>query len=117
MTLEARLLLRCSRSLVLLGSAVVLSGCAASLAASAAGLAMRSAQGQPRSNEHLKPLAVQTCSDQAAQFGTVALMDVEQRTAGRIIVWGTATSQAGRQSFECTFTDRIAGFKLRPIKR
>ena len=96
-------------------TSVSLGGCAAGLAATALGAAARSAQGQPQSNEHLRPVATQTCSAHAAQYGAVHIIDVEQRDMSKMIVWGTATSTAGRQSFECAFTTKIVGFKLRPI--
>ncbi len=93
-----------------------LGGCVAGVAASAAGMAIRSAQGEPQSNQHLQPTARAACSAHAAQYGAVHIIDVEQRSAGRIVVWGTVTSVTERRSFECAFTDRIAGFKLRAIK-
>ena len=100
----------------LLGSLFALSGCAAGIAANALGAAVRSAKGQPQVNEHLKPLAVQACSARASQFGTVQVIDVEQRTLSKIIVWGTATNGAARQSFECAYTTKVVGFQLRAIK-
>jgi len=102
--------------LPLLLLALPLGGCAAGLAASAAGMAVRSAKGEPQSNQHLQPAARSACTAHAAQFGTVRIIDVEQRSAGKIIVWGTVTGAAQRRSFECAFTDRIAGFKLQLIK-
>ena len=107
-----------SKSLLpfLLGSLFALSGCAAGIAASALGAAVRSAKGQPQVNEHSKPLAVQACSARASQFGTVQVIDVEQRTLSKIIVWGTATNGAARQSFECAYTTKVIGFQLRAIK-
>ncbi len=100
----------------LLISLFALSGCAAGIAASALGAAVRSAKGQPQGNDHLKPVAVQACSAHASQFGTVQIIDVEQRTLSKIIVWGTATSGAGRRSFECAYTTKVVGFQLRAIK-
>ena len=102
--------------LLLLGSLLALGGCAAGIAASALGAAVRSARDQPRGNEHLKPLAVQECSARASQFGTVRVIDVQQRTLSKIIVWGTATKGADRRSFECSYTTRVVGFQLRAIK-
>ena len=100
----------------LLGSLFALSGCAVGIAASALGAAVRSAQDQPQSNEHLKPLAVEACSAHASQFGTVHVIDVVQRTLSKIIVWGIATNGADRRSFECAYTTRVVGFQLRAIK-
>lgn len=97
-------------------AAVPLGGCVASIAASAASMAIRSAQPKPVSNAHLKPVAVQACSDQAAPHGTVHVIDVEQRATGRMIVWGTATRGDRRLSFECHFTDVVAAFKLRTVR-
>ena len=102
--------------LFLLGSSFALGGCAAGLAASALGAAVRTAKGQPKGNEHLKPLAVQACSAHGSQFGTVQVIDVEQRTVSKIIVWGTVTKGADRRSFECAFTTSVAAFQLRVIK-
>jgi hypothetical protein len=103
-------------ALLLLLTAVPLGGCVAGIAASAAGMAVRSAQAERQGNRHLQPLARTACSAHAAQFGTVHIIDVEQRSAGTVIVWGTVADASGRRSFECAFTHRIAGFKLRAIK-
>ncbi len=100
----------------LAASALALGGCVAGMAASAIGMAARNAQGQPASNEHLKPVASAACTARASQYGTVKIIDVEQRSASKIIVWGTAGDGKQRQSFECSFGTRITGFKLRPIK-
>jgi hypothetical protein len=96
--------------------ALPLGGCAAGIAASAAGMAIRSAKGDPQGNQHLQPGARSACSAHAAQFGAVRIIDVEQRSPGKIIVWGTVTDATQRRSFECAFTDRIVGFKLQVIK-
>lgn len=101
---------------LLLCSSFTLCGCAVGLAATALSTAVRSAQGQPQSNEHLKPAAEQECSAHASQFGAVHVIDVAQQTSSKIVVWGTATGGANRQSFECTYTTKIVRFKLRPIK-
>ncbi len=79
-------------------------------------MAIRSAKGEPQTNQHLQPTAQSACSAHAAKFGTVRIIDVEQRSPGKIIVWGTVTDATQRRSFECAFTDRIAGFKLQAIK-
>jgi hypothetical protein len=101
---------------LLVAGSLALSGCAASLAATALSMAMRSAQKQPQSNAHLKPAATQACSAHAAQYGGVQIIDVVQRGVSRIVVWGTATNGQERQSFECTYTTKIVGFRLRPIR-
>jgi hypothetical protein len=111
--MRPRLLVRAAASAL---AAVALGGCAASLAASAASMAIRSAQPRPQSNAHLQPTARQACSERAAQYGAVHVIDVEQRSTGRIVVWGTVTDARERRSFECHFTSAIADFKLRQIR-
>ncbi|MEO6255279.1 MAG: hypothetical protein ABIO69_00550 [Sphingomicrobium sp.] len=101
--------------IAILGSAPSLGGCVAGMAASAVGMAVKSAQGQPQSNAHLKPTAEALCSARAAQYGTVHVIDVQQYSPSKIIVWGTADNGTVRQSFECGFGTQISGFKLRPI--
>jgi hypothetical protein len=101
----------------LLAAAVpALSGCVASMAMSAASLAAQSARGQPVSNEAYQPTAREQCSAQAAQYGAVNVIDVEQHAIDRIIVWGTVGEGAEKRSFQCDFTTKIVGFKLRVIK-
>ena len=95
--------------------AVALQGCVAGMAASAVGMAARSARGAPASNEHLKPQASAACSARAAQHGVVKIIDVEQRSEARIVVWGTAGEGTARRSFECAYGTKITGFKLRTI--
>ena len=64
-------------------------------------------------NAHLKPHATEACTARAAQHGSVYIVDVEQRRADRIIVWGSVTDgQQRRRTFECHFTTRLATFKL-----
>ena len=101
---------------LLTASALALGGCVAGMAASAIGMAARSARGQPASNEHLKPEASAACSARASQYGAVKIIDVEQRSASKIIVWGTVDDGKQRRSFECAFGTRITGFKLRTVK-
>lgn len=101
---------------LLAGGALAVSGCVAGMAASAVGMAARSAQGQPASNQHLKPAATAACSAQASPHGTVRIIDVEQRSANKIIVWGTVDDGKERRSFECAYGTKVTGFKLRPIK-
>ena len=67
-------------------------------------------------NAHLRPVAIQACTQQAGQHGSVYIVDVEQRRADRIIVWGSVTdSQRRRRTFECHFTTRLSRFKLGEI--
>jgi hypothetical protein len=95
--------------------AAALGGCVASMAASAIGMAARSAQGTPVSNEALQPQARAACEAQAAQHGTVRIIDVEQRRIDKIIVWGTVEKGGVRQSFQCDFGTKITSFRLRAI--
>jgi hypothetical protein len=102
---------------ILLLAAVPLGGCAAAIATSAAGMAVQGARGEPHGNRHLQTQARETCSAHAGQHGNVHIIDVEQRGVNRIVVWGTVALDGERQSFECTFTDRVTGFTLRKIRR
>ena len=64
-------------------------------------------------NAHLKPQAIDACTRQAGQYGSVYIVDVEQRRADRIIVWGSVTdARQQRRTFECHFTTKLARFKL-----
>ena len=101
----------------LLGIALTLSGCMASLAASALGAAANSAQGKPQSNAHLQPEARQACSSHAGRYGTARIIDVEQRSINKIVVWGTVGEGKDRRSFECAYGTKISSFKLRAIGR
>ena len=83
---------------------------------SAVGMMAKSAQGRPVSNEELKPQAREQCSAQAAKYGAVHVIDVEQHRIDRIIVWGTVDDGKTKQSFQCDFGTKITGFTLRPIK-
>jgi hypothetical protein len=100
---------------MLIASAPMLSGCVAAMAASAVGMAARGAQGRPVSNEAFQPQARDACSAQAAQYGAVHVIDVEQHSIDKIIVLGTVGDGMQRRSFQCDFTTRIIGFTLRPI--
>jgi hypothetical protein len=93
-----------------------LCGCVAGMAVSALGMAAQSARGRPVSNEGLKPQAREQCGTQAAHYGTVHVIDVEQHRIDRIIVWGTVDDGKQKQSFQCDFGNKITGFTLRPIK-
>ena len=100
---------------LLVASSLALGGCVAAMAASAASMAAQGARGRPSSNEHLKPAARSECEAHAARHGTVRIIDVEQRTASKIIVWGTVGEGDQRRSFECSYGTRMTGFKLRAI--
>ena len=90
-----------------------LGGCAVQAALAAAQLAPYIRAPMGPSNEHLKPAATQECTQRAAQYGTVYIVDVEQRRADRIIVWGSVTdAQQQRRTFECHYTTRLSRFKL-----
>ncbi len=101
--------------LPLVASALALGGCVASMAMSAASLAAQGVRGQPRSNTGLQPEAKRACEAHAAQYGAVHIIDVEQRSIGKIIVWGTVDDGKQRRSFQCDFGTKMTGFKLRPI--
>ena len=104
------------RLIPLVLAAPALSGCVASMAMSAASMAARAAQGRPVSNEELAPQARAACTAQAAQYGTVNIIDVEQNRVDKIIVWGTVDDGKAKRSFQCDFTTKITGFRLRDIK-
>lgn len=102
----------------LLVLALPLGGCVASMAAGAIGAAVKSSQ--PKRGPYQPDAAVrlgasQACEAHAAQFGTVTIIDTEQRSASRAVVYGTVTDPNQRRSFECRFDSKVVGFKLRPI--
>ena len=101
--------------LLLAACAPALGGCVPMMAVSAASMAAQAAQGTPVSNEALQPQAREACTAQAAKYGDVHVIDVEQRSIDKIIVWGTVDDGKQRQSFQCDFRTKISGFKLRPI--
>lgn len=96
--------------------ALSLGGCVAGMAASAVGMAVRSARGEPESNAGMQPAAIAACSARASQSGRVTVIDVEQRTTSKIVVWGTVGDGSRKRSFECAYGTKVTGFKLRPIK-
>ncbi|MEO5612187.1 MAG: hypothetical protein ABIT68_05425 [Sphingomicrobium sp.] len=104
-----------SRALFVLASAFALNGCVASMAASAVGMAAQSARGTPQSNANLQPRARQDCEANAAQYGAVHIIDVEQHSISKIIVWGTVDDGKQPRSFQCDFGTRVTGFKLQTI--
>ena len=90
-----------------------LSGCAVQAALAAAELAPHIRGPLGPSNEHLKPAALQACTERAGRHGSVYIVDVEQRRSDRIIVWGSVTdAQQNRRTFECHFTTAVTRFKL-----
>ncbi len=101
--------------LLLVGSALALGGCVAGMAASAVSMAAKSARGKAQSNEHLKPAAAEACTAQASSHGAVHIIDVQQFSPSKIIVWGTVDDGKQRRSFECSYGTSITGFKLRRI--
>src|SRR4051794_16649988 len=92
-------------------TAPLLGGCVASMAVSALGLAAQSARGRPVSNEALQPQAREACTARAAQYGTAHVIDVEQHSIAKIIVWGTVDDGKKKQSFQCDFGARITAFR------
>lgn len=104
---------------LLAAAALPLGGCAASIAASAVGAAVRAAdKPDPVPTEDPGPAARRACTAEAERRGTaVTIIDTEYRSASRLIVWGTLEEGGERRSFECRFTGKVAGFKLRAIAR
>ena len=110
-----RQLMRAVPMLLFAAASTALAGCVPMMAMSAASMAVQSAQGAPVSNEALQPQARDACTRQAAQYGTVNVIDVEQHRADKIIVWGTVDDGRKKRSFECGYGTKISGFKLRDI--
>lgn len=104
-------------TVLLLLATPLLNGCVAGIAASAVGSTIRATSGEPKSNAHLAEQAVRACSARAAQHGTVHIIDVEQRSVDKLVVWGTAGEGAERRSFECAYGMAIDAFKLREIRK
>jgi len=102
--------------MLVLASLPGLSGCVPMMAASAVGVVAQGARGTPVSNEALQPQARDDCTHQAAQYGTVDVIDVEQHAVDKIIVWGTVDDGKQKRSFECDYGTKIDRFKLRPIR-
>ncbi len=93
-----------------------LSGCAVQAALLAAEVAPQIKGPLGTKNAHLKPQAIEACTQRAGQYGSVYIVDVEQRRADRIIVWGSVTnSQQQRRTFECHFTTTLGRFNLGEI--
>jgi hypothetical protein len=53
--------------------------------------------------------------DLGGRYGAVHIIDIEQRSVDKIVVWGTVEDGKQRRSFECGFKSAIAYFKLRDI--
>ncbi|MEO7563610.1 MAG: hypothetical protein ABIR63_06410 [Sphingomicrobium sp.] len=85
------------------------------MAASAVGMVARGTRVTPSSNAALASQARTACTSQAEPYGTIHVIDVEQNSVNRIIVWGTAGEGAARQSFECHFGTKVTSFRLHPI--
>jgi hypothetical protein len=94
-----------------------LPACVPMMAVSAASMVAEQAAGKPVDNQGLQPQAREACTVEAAKYGAVHVIDVEQNRVNKIIVWGTVETAKGKQSFQCDFGTRIAAFKLRPIAR
>jgi hypothetical protein len=92
-----------------------LSGCIPMMAFNAATTIAQMSQRKPVSNQSWAPVAWKQCEAQAAQYGTVHVIDVEQHRIDKIIVWGTVDDGKEKRSFECDFGTKITGFKLRAI--
>lgn len=94
---------------------LALSGCVASMAASAVSMAVSQTRHPAQSNEGLRPVAASKCSEKAAEYGAMHVIDVEQRSPAKIVVWGTVEDKDERRSFMCAFGTAITDFKLRKM--
>ncbi len=101
--------------LLVMASVPTLAGCVPMMAVSAVSMAAQGAQGPTIGNEALQPEAREACSAKAAQYGAVHVIDVQQYSVSKIIVWGTVDDGKEKRSFQCDFGTKITGFKLRPI--
>jgi hypothetical protein len=108
-------MMRLQALFLLAATAPTLAGCVPMMAVSAAGMVAQSARGPVIGNEALQPRAREVCSAQAAHYGTVHVIDVQQYSVSKIIVWGTVDDGKEKRSFQCDFGTKITGFKLRPI--
>ncbi len=98
---------------LILLAAPALGGCAVQAALLAADIAPEIRGPMGKHNAHLQPAAREACTKRAAQHGTVYIVDVEQRRADRIIVWGSVTdAQQQRRTFECHYTTTLSRFRL-----
>ena len=108
--------MKSTTALLLVGVIPMLGACVPLMAVSAVDTLARSTQKAPVSNEALQPQARDACTAQAAQYGTVAIIDTEQHQVDQIIVWGTVDDGKQKRSFECDFGTKVTAFKLREIK-
>ncbi len=98
---------------MILLAAPALGGCALQAALLASELAPEIRGPLGPSNARLKPAAVDACTHRAGQYGSVYIVDVEQRRSDRIIVWGSVTdAQQRRRTFECHYTTALSRFRL-----
>ncbi|MEO5773214.1 MAG: hypothetical protein ABIQ32_03720 [Sphingomicrobium sp.] len=105
------------RLLPVLLAAPALGGCALQAALAAAELAEYVPGTERQSNAHLTSAATEACTERARQYGSVYIVQVEQRRTDLIIVWGSVTdAQQRRSTFECRFTTALTDFKLREIR-
>ena len=100
---------------LLAAAAPALTGCVPMMAASAVSMVAEGARGTAVSNGALQPRARDQCTQQAAKYGTVDVIDVEQHKMDQIIVWGTVDDGQQKRSFECDYGIKISAFKLREI--
>ncbi len=100
----------------MLVAAPLMGGCALQAALIAADVAQDIPRAKGPSNAHLKPQATEACTRQASAYGSVYIVDVQQRAVDRIIVWGSVTgANQHRRTFECHFSTQVTGFRLREI--
>jgi hypothetical protein len=103
---------------LLAASSLALGGCVASMAASAVGAAVRAAAPEPRVvTDDLRGTAREACRARVAPLGQVQIIDAEQRTDGRVTVWGTVQDTRERRSFECVYDREVKAFRLRAIRQ
>lgn len=103
-------------TLLLMLGAPALSGCVPMMAVSAVSMVGQAAAGHPTSNAGFGAQARDACTSEAARYGTVDVIDVEQHRVDQIIVWGTVDDARQKRSFECDYGTKIKAFKLRPIR-
>lgn len=108
-------MIRMLRLLLVTAISPAASGCVPMMAMSAVNMAAQNARGPVIGNEALKPEAREACSAHAAPYGAVHVIDVQQASVSKIIVWGTVDDGKEKRSFQCDFGTKITGFKLRPI--
>jgi hypothetical protein len=102
---------------LLLLTAPALGGCAVQAAMAAAEIAPQLKGPLGPSNAHLKPTATAACTQRAAPYGSVYIVDVAQPRRDRILIWGSVTDpQQQRRTFECHFTNRVTTFRVHEIR-